>query len=293
MITIFERTRRYLSLRPALTETFQRALPKKIQDISLFMSGAHGDLYAVFDYAIDTLHEDKLRGDDARWSEQGDADEEQALNNSNSDDEDDDASAITDDTSPQTVVSSTTHTIGHRAHRHSASVPIPRDRAPPERTSVGGRSFPRSRTLPVTSPVPAAALHAMDVNHPRELTSAGILASSPEKRFDPTRPPRPRSLMVERIKETRRASYPPIDPGHGTSVSPQSILERGREGGEVKRFEPLPGAEELLGGKDRSKESLPVDVGAPPWAESLINTLARLEARQERLEEMLLPSEGD
>ena len=296
MITIFERIRRYLSLRPALTESFQRALPKKIQDISLFMSGAHGDIYAVFDYAVDTLHEDKLRGDDARWSEQG-ADEEQAVSSSHSDD--DSGNALTDDTSPRSIKRRTLSS-GVRTHRASASVPIPRDRPLPDR-SGGERSFPRSRTLPTTSPIPAAALHAIDTDR-REITSAGILASSPEKRFDPLRPHnRPRSLVFESRRDLRRASYPPVEPHahHDGNVenaeSPQSILERGRtggDGGQQVRGQ-LPPSHEGVRSSEPGIGEVAEDAGAPLWAGALLNSLKRLEERQERLEEMLMPSEGD
>jgi hypothetical protein len=185
----------------------------------------------------------------------------------------------------------------HRPHRHSHSVPIPPSRHRPSH-SMGGKSFPRSRTMPVTSPIPAAALHAMD-DHPRGMTSGGILASSPEKRFDPLRPPRPRSLMFDRSRDVRRASYPPEEPPASErdqieTVSPQSILEPSKTGA-GKRYSPLPGAEEALasGVQTRSVSNDGDASQAPAWAAALMSSLSRLEARQERLEEMLMPTEGD
>ena len=288
------------------------------------MSGAHGDVYAVFDYAVDTLHEDKLRGDDARWSEQGDGDEEQALGDSTSDGEHDDDQSdngTEDKGSPTSAKSraSVPAPLVARAHRHSESVPIPPTRHRPSH-SIGGKSFPRSRTLPVTSPIPAAALHAMDTHshHPGGMTSGGILASSPEKRFDPLRPPQLRSLMFERRSERngRRASYPPEEPPqleHAASEpvqpqmqmqaqtqteSPRPILERGRSS-EVRQSSPVPITDavqrpsSMAGGAASADNTNGQGAEAPAWAAALLGSLSRLEARQVRLEEMLMPSEGD
>lgn len=47
-----------------------------MQHVSLFMEGAHGDVYAVFDYAVDNVEEGRERGEDARWVEEGDGEGE-------------------------------------------------------------------------------------------------------------------------------------------------------------------------------------------------------------------------
>lgn len=68
-ITLFERLRHFTRT-GNYAERIQRALPKRVQEVSIFMSGAHADIEAVFDYAPDA----KLLAADARADDWNDDD---------------------------------------------------------------------------------------------------------------------------------------------------------------------------------------------------------------------------
>lgn len=53
LITLFEQLRHFTRT-GNYAERIQRALPKRVQEVSLLVGGAHGDIEAVFDYAPDT-----------------------------------------------------------------------------------------------------------------------------------------------------------------------------------------------------------------------------------------------
>lgn len=72
-ITVFEQLRHFTRT-GNYAERLQRALPKRVQEVSIFMSGAHADIEAVFDYAPDAkllaaaAQDDEWHDDDAGQS---------------------------------------------------------------------------------------------------------------------------------------------------------------------------------------------------------------------------------
>jgi len=72
LITLFERMRQYART-SNLSERIQRALPKRMQEVSIFMSGAHADIEAVFDYSPDAKLLAAAAAQD-EWATTGDED---------------------------------------------------------------------------------------------------------------------------------------------------------------------------------------------------------------------------
>lgn len=235
-----------------------------MQDISLFMSGAHGDVYAVFDYAPDTVLLTKSRGEDAQY-------------------EDDEAEGEGESGFARWSTRDTTDTRGDEAIDESESemgiregsptVPEPRGRT--DKPSSPDIGMPRSNTIVTDS------ILSTSPQHPRRVTSG----KGPKLHFD----------------ERRRTSQPitetsPAGSGQSEQELQQSPLEMIYPSGPTMQSTSNRASGHIGIGRRPSLDLRGIaEETAPQWVRGLGEMLRRMEERQERIEGMLkmAPGEGE
>jgi hypothetical protein len=255
-----------------LFENLQRALPNTVQNISLFMGGAHGDVYAVFDYAPDTVLLTKSRGEDAEYEEEEEEEETESaftrwptvsIAESPRVANDNDSAIESSDTDETPADPTVPAPRGRPGAAHRQSIGFPRV------NTTGADSIlstsPSNRKGRLATDAKAPRLHFDDSVRPFETSPVGSADSESEQQQNKS--------MLQQI-------YPDPPVTQNMSATASGHVGGGR------------------------RQSLALDLGMdwderaqqqPYWAKNLGETLKRLEERQERIEGMLKlgPGEGD
>lgn len=222
------------------------------------MGGAHGDVYAVFDYAPDTVLLTKSRGEDAEYNDEEEEEEESEFQRwpTYSIAESPSRSASGDNGSA--IESSDTD------DGENPSVPPPRGRP------IG---FPKTNTIGTDS-----ILSTSPSNHKR------IQGRPPRLHFDDDR--RASASRAEGSPEAESDGMEGATLGQLYPAPPGMQSTSGRSSGHV------PARRQSL---NMNTERAEMGHEEPSWVRGLGEALKRIEERQERIEGMLkmAPGEGD
>lgn len=292
LITLFERARHFLELRPHLFDTLQRALPKQMQNVSIFMSGAHGDVYAVFDYAPDTVLLTKSRNEDAEYDDddqQTEADAESGFSRWPTYDIVESPDGDGGDEDGDEAIEDSDNEEGSQAGSggpSSPTVPEPRGRGGTDRPFIG---MPKTNTIGADS-----ILSTSPSTHLRRLASG----KTPKLHFDDTRTGRRASQT--RVDTSPAGSNQSGGQGQGQGEEDLLTLQQMYPAEPAMQNTSARASGHVGGGR---RQSLGLEMaghgreeGEPPaWAKGLGEMLRKMEERQERIEGMLkmAPGEGD
>lgn len=250
------------------------------------MGGAHGDVYAVFDYAPDTVLLTKSRGEDAEYDDDAEDDAESGFTRwptlsvaeSPKTDNDD---AIEDSGNEEDGTAS--------GGGQSPTVPAPRGR-PGSTTQRQNIGFPKTNTIGADS-----ILSTSPSAYKRRIETGG--GKPPRLHFDDIDPRENaresspgdsgQSGVEEGDKTVMEQMYPAVPALQSTSGRSSGHVGGGLSGLRSNSLSFDPGFTGEGGGQQKLQE--------PAWVKGLGEMLKRMEERQERIEGMLKmgPGEGD